>query len=351
MQKWSERPPSEDAFEASLQSYLAFLSKHASLLVKALPPLLGFGIFLAYFYQNRFYPSFDLFQFSSLLVSAAFIGFAIVGSLIATMLLPGVILFHWFINTREIKEDIQYAMPYSADKRGNAVLQLVGLTYFGPFSLCGLGLVAALVIDSGYVLWTILLWPALIAIIFGTVLKWRFDLSRKSIVSFSCIAYMALLMVMLLLLSILQSSAPFIDKLDHGWQDLVLWAIPILMALVLTLCAAGHFGGWNIAIHFSLLLGIAVAAYSGILIAVPEKAVKGLGLGAYDAEIIMLDPAFCDRDVSELGIDEDCTLRNVHVVWSFGDSILLRPALDQPRHVQIPTEFVRSIVQSTNRGK
>ena len=103
-QKWSDRPPSEDAIDVLLNTSPAFLRAHGSLLAKALPPVSGFGIFLLYFYRNHFYPSFDLFQFSSLLLAAACIGFAIVGAVIIMMVLPGAALFHWFLNTKRVKE-------------------------------------------------------------------------------------------------------------------------------------------------------------------------------------------------------------------------------------------------------
>lgn len=131
----------------------------------------------------------------------------------------------------------------------------------------------------------------------------------------------------------------------------ILWAIPVIIAVMVSVCSMAHFAGWSAAGHFGLFFGLLVAAYSGVITTVPEKAIKHLGLGAYEAELITLDPAFCDRDLTELGITNDCALRNVHVVWSFGESVVLRPTLDEPRQVQIPNKFIRSIVQSTLEGK
>ncbi len=350
MQRWSERPPSKDPVEAMLDGCDAFLSKHASLLAKAVPPLVGFGIFLLYFYRNRFYPSFDLFQFSSLLLAAAIIGFAIVGTVIVAMFVPGAVLFHLFLNTKAIKEDIQYALPYSEEKRGSAVLQLVSLAYFGPYAACGLGLFAVVLIDSSYFLWAVFLWPIVVALTFGALLAWRFELTKAVMFDFGWVAYLAQLMFILLLISVIQNSAPVIDHLPSRVQYVLLWAIPVVLAILVGICSMAHFAGWTAAVHFSLFFGLFVAAFSGALTTLPEKAVKSLGLGAYQAEMIMLDPVFCDRDLSALGINEDCTLREVHVVWSFGESIVLRPALDEHRHVQIPALFVRSLVRSTSKG-
>jgi len=350
MQKWKDHPPREDAIDVVLRASPAFLQKHGPLLAKALPPVTGFGIFLLYFYRNNFYPSFDLFQFSSLLLAAACIGFAIAGGVIITMMLPGAAIFHWFLNTEKVKEELLYALPYSDEARSKTVWLLVVLAYFGPFCAAGLGITTALVIAPGLFLITCLIWPALVALGFGIALQIRFDLPRWSFFNYGYTSYIAQMFLVLLLSIVLRSSLPIVQNLDTFWHYPILWAIPLVIAFMMAICSMAHFAGWSAALHFGIFFGFFVAAYSGVLTTIPEKTVKGLGLGAYEAEIIMLDPAFCDRDLSELGIAEDCTLRNVHVVWSFGDAILLRPSLDQPRHVRIPTEFVRSIVQSADRG-
>lgn len=347
-QKWSDRPPSEDVIEVLLKTSLDFLKAHGTLLAKVLPPLSGFGIFLLYFYRNHFYPSFDLFQFSSLLLAAACIGFAIVGAVIFMMVTPGAILFHWFLNTKKIKEEVVYAMPYSGSARGKTVWQLVLLAYFGPFGVVGLGLVTVVLLEPGLFGIATLLWPALVALGFGIALQIRFDLPRWSFINYAWPAYIAFMILVFLLSTVLQSSLPIVEKLDDFWHYPILLAIPLVIAAMVSVCSMAHFAGWNAALLFGLFFGLLLAGYSGLLTTVPEKAVKGLGLGAYEAKMITLDPAFCHRDLSELGIAEDCTLRNIHVVWSFGESIVLRPTLDDPRQVQIPATFIRSLVQTTD---
>ncbi|WP_285275619.1 hypothetical protein [Halopseudomonas bauzanensis] len=344
-QKWTDRPPSGDGIEVVLEAWPAFLRAHGSLLAKALPPLVGFGIFVMYFYRNHFYPSFDLFQFSSLLLAAACIGFAIVGAVIVMTVLPGAALYHWFLNTKKIKDELVYAMPYSENALSKTVWQLVLLVYFAPFTLVGLGLVTSLVLAPGLYVHTGLLWPSLIGLAFGIALQIRFDLPRWSFLSYIWTAYIPFLILFVLLSTVLQSSLPIIEKLDDVWHYPILWAIPLVIAAMVTVCAMGHFAGWNAALLFGLFFGLVVAGYSGVLTTVPERAIKGLGLGAYEAEMVVLDPDFCNRELSELGIAEDCTLRNVHVVWSFGDAIVLRPALDQPLQVQIPAMFIRSLAR------
>jgi hypothetical protein len=188
--------------------------------------------------------------------------------------------------------------------------------------------------------------PAPVGLLFGVLLQWRFDLPPRSFLNFTWVAYLAQLIFVLLLIIVLRSSVLSIDTLDTVWHYPIIISIPIILSVLLTISCMGHFGGWSVALHFSLFFAIGVAAFSGVLTTLPEKTVSGLGLGAYQAELITLDPSFCDRDMSALGIMEDCSLRDVHVVWSFGDSLVLRPVLDPPKHVQIPTSFVRSVVRS-----
>lgn len=349
MQKWSDRPPSEDAIDVVLRASPALFNKHGALLAKALPPLVGFAIFLLYFYRNRFFPSFDLFQFSSLLLAAACVGFAIVGAVIFTMVAPGAAIFHWCLNTKKVKEELMYALPYSENARIRTVWQLVGLAYFGPFCVAALGMMTVLALAPSLFLTTVLLWPAFVALGFGIALQIRFELPRWSFWNYSWAAYLALLIFVVLLSLVFQSSLPIVQQLNTFWHYPILWAVPLIIACLVSICSMAHFAGWSAAFHFGLFFGILLAGYSGLLTTLPEKTVKSLGLGAYEAEMIILDPAFCDRDLSELGVSEDCTLRDVHVVWSFGESIVLRPSLDQPRHVQIPAQFVRSLVRSTAR--
>lgn len=212
-QKWSDRPPSEDAIDVLLNTSPAFLRAHGALLAKALPPVSGFGIFLLYFYRNHFYPSFDLFQFSSLLLAAACIGFAIVGAVIVMMVLPGAALFHWFLNTKRVKEEIVYAMLYAEDARTKAVWQLVLLAYFAPFGVVGLGLVAALVLEPSLFTITALLWSVFVALGFGIVLQIRFDLPRWSFLNYTWAAFIPLLIFVILLSTILRSSIPIVENL------------------------------------------------------------------------------------------------------------------------------------------
>lgn len=345
MQKWSELPSSEDAIDVVLNVSPAFFRKHGGLLAKALPPLAGFGIFLLYFYRNHFYPSFDLFQFSSLLLAAACIGFAIVGAVVFTMVAPGAAIFHLFMNSKDVKEDFRYAMPYSEAGRSRTVWELVVLAYFAPFSAMAIGIIAALVIDPSLFALAALLWPAVIALGFGIALQLRFDLPRWSFLNYGWTAYLALLVFVLLLSTVFQTSMPIIQKLDPVWHYPLLWAVPLVLACMVSICSMAHFAGWSAALHFGLFFGLFVAGYSGIVTTLPEKAVKGLGLGAYEAELISLDPTFCDRGVSELGVGTDCTLRNVHIVWSFGESVVLRPTTNDNRHLHIPAKYIRAMVR------
>lgn len=350
MQKWTDRPASdhEDVFDAFITFANTFLSKHASLLAKAVPPLFGFGIFLLYFYRNQFYPSFDLFQFSSLLLAAACIGFVFIGLLVIALLVPGALIFHQFLNTKSIKEDVGYALPYSAKRRSRAALVLVGLVYFLPYLLCNAALIGLIIwkqplfVTGGFLL------PALIALAFGVIVQVRFELKPFSFFSYLWTAYGAVMLVGFLASYILIKTVPIINSVD---SEILKWAviifIPVAVASIACVCSMCYFAGWTYALHFSLLFALLFGGYSGMLTTLPEQTVRNLGLGNYSAELVIFDQDFCDGVIKgQTAVLQDCTLRDAHIVWSLGETWVIRPQVDSGVQLQVPARYIKAIVRT-----
>ena len=86
-----------------------------------------------------------------------------------------------------------------------------------------------------------------------------------------------------------------------------------------------------------------IAGYSGLLTTLPDKAVKTLGLGNYLAEAILLEPNYCEAPIEQLPVDNSCVMKDVHVVWSLGETLVLRS--DDNRVIQIPSRFIRAIIK------
>ncbi|MDT4866237.1 hypothetical protein FQZ97_1010840 [compost metagenome] len=74
---------------------------------------------------------------------------------------------------------------------------------------------------------------------------------------------------------------------------------------------------------------------------------EGLGLGNYEAREIALDSDYCEKNPPKtLSLDQSCSLRNVQVVWSLGETLVLR--LRDETQVQIPSRHVKAILHSRN---
>ncbi|MNR59447.1 hypothetical protein D3C85_1807070 [compost metagenome] len=79
----------------------------------------------------------------------------------------------------------------------------------------------------------------------------------------------------------------------------------------------------------------------------PERVMKGLGLGNYEASEIALDSGYCEKNPPKvLSLDQSCSLKNVQVVWSLGETLVLR--LRDEMQVQIPSRHVKAILRSQN---
>lgn len=348
MAKWSEQPPSADYIDTVLEVVPPLLKRHSSLLSKMLPPLFGFGLFLVYFCRNQFYPSFDLFQFSSLLLAAALIGFVVVGLVVFAITLPGLIVFRSFLNTKEIKEDITYAMPYAEKPRGNMVLRLIGLTYFLPHVLTGLTFWLLFWWLKSHMTVLMLVVPVMVSLLFGFLLKRSFALGRRSAWKYAWASSFPNVIVLGLILVITKSLLPLMTELPPWLQLSGGVAIILVIASVTSVVAAANFGGWHATALFGLVFGLFIAGFSGLLTSLPETTVRTLGLGAYSAKQVIFAPEFCGGTLPEqLAMQNNCTLTNAHIVWSLGETMVIRPNADEALQFQLPARFVHAIVQNS----
>lgn len=345
-QRWTDRADDDtDPIERLMAFSSTFLRRHIGWLVKVFPPLFGFAIFVLYFYRNGFYPSFDLFQFSSLLIAAACIGFCFVGILVAALFAPGAWFFHQFLNSKEIKERFRNSRPYDNAKQDNWVLLLGSLAYVLPYLLLGAALFTVTAFSPRDFLKALFVLPIPVSLVFGIVLQQRFKLNAFSFLKYMWAAYIALVCVGGLMAFILVQSYALIDA-EHrdAWEWVLLIGIPVVLSIVAGLCSMLHLIGWNPALHFSTFFAVIIGGYSGILTTLPETTVKKLGLGNYEATSIVLAPEYCEGGAqARLALGEGCALDDVHVVWSLGENITLR--LAEKRLVQIPAHFVRAVIR------
>lgn len=309
-----------------------------------LPPTLGFGMFLAYFARNHFYPSFDLFQFSSLLLAAACLGFLTIGAFVAALFLPGAWVYYRFINTAAIKEDITYALPYRGEGRFRKIMLLMTLVFFVPYLLAGFSDAAILFVDPELFLSVSLLAPIPITLLAGIVVQWLFDMRRFSFLKFVWEAYLPTMVVGLFIFWMLAQAHPLVS----GWQPLLKWGAlaiaPFIISFVVTMTSMVFIAGWKPPLMFSLFFALVLAGYSGVLTTLPETMVKTLGLGNYQAKAIVLDASYCAKEQARvLPTNDQCVLQDVQVVWSLGEAVVLR--LADGSTARLPAAAIRTLVK------
>lgn len=346
--KWIDQPASsdEDVFDHLLASSSAVLSRNISIILKAGPPLFGFAIFVFYFYRHQFYPSFDLFQFSSLLIAAAAIGFTIIGLLVAALFSPGIWIYHQFLQHKTVKNDLKYSLPYLEERRGWWVLKLGSLVFGLPFIACTLSMIAVVILAPTLFPLSVVLVPIAVTLLFGLIIQIAFELKPFSFLRYMWAADVGVMIAGLLTTFTLDQSGPIIEGFQIGaWKWAIYVAVVLLVPLIAALCSFVFISGWNSALHFSILFALLIALYSGLLTNLPDKTIHTLGLGNFRAESIVFEPSYCDEPVKNLSLDATCAMNDIHITWSLGETLILR--LDDGRVVQIPFSFVRAIIKPT----
>lgn len=349
MSRWLDRQVSEyDPMMRLIATSEAAFKRHLSWMIKVFPLLFGFSIFLAYFNQYGFYPSFDLFQFSSLLLAAALVGVVVIGAFVLLLLLPGAMIFQLFLENRTIKDELRYARPCrEEDQTSFTVTQLI-LLFFLPFMmLTTLQLVVLLNTPSSYLMYMEFT-PIGVGLLSGLLLQWRFGLPRFAFLHYGLAAYVPLVLVSFFTAYTLFNSASRFEEFLGGaakWPILI--GVTLVLSGIAALCAATPIGGWSFALHTSVFFAMIIAFYSGTLTTLPEKTIQRLGLGHYTAEHVVLDAQYCEAGTRQLlELDERCTLENVAVVWSLGETLVFQRAGHDKQLYQIPSRVVKAIVKA-----
>lgn len=349
MEKWSDRPATEgDPIDRFAALSTALFKRYSSQIAKFAPPVAGFALFLLYFYGNHFYPSFDLLQFSSLLLGAGMVGFAIIGSLLLWLLLPGLWIFHCFIDKKDIRHRIIDRLPTDEARRLKPVLWLFFLCYVGPYCVNSLLLSFVLTQFPELYVTALMGLSLLVVMLFGIALQLTFKLPKFAFCRYAFNAWVPVTVVCAMAFSVIADVKPFIDSLDgNDLKLLALYLIPLGACLVAAVSALGCFGGLSYAVHFSLFFAFIIAFYSGVLAGLPERTMQRLGLGGYQAESVLLDPTYCSGNFpKELPLNKACNLRDVRIIWSMGETLTLSIGRDKAaRQVQIPSRFVKAIIR------
>ncbi|HWV09863.1 hypothetical protein [Pseudomonas sp.] len=352
MTRWIDKPSldSSDFIDQIIDTSQRFFSRYFSLIIKAGPPLLGFAIFLFYFHQHRFYPTFDLFQFSSLLLAASVIGFAVVGTSVALLFIAGSWMFHGYLNSPTIKEELKYQRPRDDRQSTHFVLKLFVLLYFLPFAGTAVTLTYVTFNHASLFNSALLILPALITLISGLILQKLFALNRFSFLRFMWASYFSTLVIAFFSILTIRDASSHLETISNDlFQVASVYAVPLAVSVVASVCALSYVAGWNYALHVCCFFGLLIVFYSGALTVLPERTVSSLGLGHYQAEQIIFDAAYCDTPTRQtLAFNESCTLKDVHVVWLMGDTLSYKTTKTSEQLIQVPTRFIKAVIKAVD---
>ncbi|MFK8402490.1 hypothetical protein M2D07_028555 [Pseudomonas sp. BGr12] len=352
MERWSDRPaPEQDPIDRFAAISSVFFKHYSAPIAKFAPPAAGFVLYLLYFHSNHFYPSFDLLQFSSLLLGAGMVGFLIIGLLMIGLLVPGLVIFHGFIERPEIRSAIIRWFGPEEVRELKKAFGLLALIYAGPYCLNSIILSAVLLHWPAHYIKALISVPILVCLLFGIAIQLPLKLPRTTFLRFAYCAWVPVMMVGLVAFSIISDTAQFIDGIENGdLKTLAVYVIPLGACLVAAICAAGSFGGLTYAVHFTLFFALAIAFYSGALAGMPDRVVRNLGLGNYEAQSVVLEKSYCEGSVpKDIPLTTECELKNVQVVWSMGDVFTFRVGnAKEASQIQLPSRFVKAIVRKTN---
>lgn len=350
MPGWIEKPSlkSDEVLDRAIEASQRFFKRHFPLLAKVGVPLLGFAIFLFYFHQHRFYPTFDLFQFSSLLLAASMIGLVVVGSSALMLLVAGGWLHYGFLETPSIKDDLGYIPTGSEQQRTRFALNLIILTYALPFG--STAVISAYVIfhHTSLLLPIFFLIPVATTLLSGVILQHAFELPRFSFLRFAGNAYFPTLLVTLLSSLTLLELAPRLDAIP-SWelQMGAVYLIVLAISLIASVCSLGFVAGLSSAVHFCTASAVLIALLNGAVTTLPDKAINRLGLGNYQAEQIIFEESYCSQQTQEaLSLNDSCVLNNVHVVWLMGDTLSYKTNRDSAQLIQIPARHVKAVIKA-----
>ncbi|WP_434456324.1 hypothetical protein JQR85_12225 [Stutzerimonas urumqiensis] len=264
--------------------------------------------------------------------------------LVLALFSPSIWTYHHFFQHKQVKGDLKYSLPYLEERRVWWVLKLGSLVFGGAFIACTLGLMAVVILAPSLFPLSVVLVPIAVTLLFGLIIQVVFKLRPFSFIRYMWAADVGVMIAGLLTTFTLGQSAPIIEGFQIGvWKWAIYVAVVLVVPLIAALCAFMFVAGWSAALHFSIFFALLIALYSGLLTTLPEKTVRALGLGNFQAEAILLERDYCDEQVKHLPLDAACAMNDIHVIWSLGETLILRR--DDGRVIQIPSRFVRAIIK------
>ena len=342
----------DDAVEINaLDRTISYFFANAGNMIKFGPLGIGFLLFLIYFCQNNFFPSFDLFSLASLLLAAFAIGLAAYLVLAFGIAAPGFFWFDAFANDRDVREELEYSNKWrSINKDAERLKYLGGVYFFLPLLLCNFFFLWAATSDffDGDLRGTLsVMGPLVLFLLLGFGLKITYQLGVFSVVKYVITSFFSVMLagVVNLVLIVMVVKAHF-ETADDAVQMLAAVGGTLILAILFFGSAIAGLKHFRYTVFFSALFSVLVSIVVGAWLVLPGKIVQILGIGNYVATEVVLNNGACEefRVAFDGIVDDKCVINDVRIIWSLGEIYRLEISHDTSKAVMIvPSGSVSAI--------
>ncbi len=328
-----------------------FFFDKSSYLIKFGPLAIGFLIFLIYFCQNNFFPSFDFFSLTSLLLAAFVIGLAAYLVLVFGIAAPGFFWFDTFVKDRQVSDELGYSNLWRSACKSHQNFRMLGRAYFLLpllfFNLFFIWVLTADYIGSGLKGVVSIAVLFFLTIICAVEIRVVYELSFGSLVKYVVVTlfsiFISCFINFLVVLIIVKAHA---ESADDSIQMLLAVGVTIALSLVFFVSAISGLTSHKYTVFFGALFAILFSLIAGAWAVLPKNIIRILGVGNYVAEEVVLDKDACsDFKVTFEGVvGDECVIRNAKIIWSLGEMYRLELPVVAPRKViSIPSGSVAAI--------
>lgn len=341
--------PNEKQIE-SLDTLIKLLRSNIKTILKTGPVTIGFTLFLIYFCQNQFFPSFDLFSLGSLLIAASIFGLGVFTLISLGISAPGLFWVDIFLKDREVDDDFSYSFAGNEETKKKSQLAIVRCYFLLPVTLCGLLNIYLIISDNVHGAYFFGA-PLAICILLAIGLKFERKLSASSLFKFvlaSTLAFgFANLVSLIFCILAIKAHAPNATSIE---ETAIAVSVTLAMSMTFSVCAASF---KNIkhshTIFFSMLFAFFLSMISNIWLTLPESIVKILGIGNYTALEIHFNGEPCKVESIEWSTknEDTCSLNNAKIIWSLGDTYRIRTKANNAEiDLNIPAKHITTIVKT-----
>lgn len=343
--------------ETLLETATGFATEHFKVIATTLPLTFGFIVFLFYFTKHGFYPSFDIFQFSSLLISAFCIG-AIAFTLFAVLTaLPGFFIVQNFLKRPEIKKTLSKLIDGRTTTEQNKVISFsLRTAVLWPCVVNAAVTFSSVELFPDYFLWFALLSPIAVSIIFSLGLTQSLYLTWKDVVIYILASSLTLFFSTFLFLIFLKVAGSTISSLaESPFESLAMTALAIIISFLVAMTTMASLGGAKVVALASIMFSSLILFYSGAVTDLPKNVVRALGLGEYEAKAIIFTKDYCENfeNTQNINFSGDCAIQNAKVIWSLGESFVIstNDRETKPIKVLLPARYIQSVIRAVDVPK